>query len=386
MRVLLISHTCQSKTAGQPRAEGLSKSRSIDLRVLIPDRWYLYGEWQLAQVPQNSLFACEVGKVIWPWLGPAQWYLHWYPHLAQILKEFQPHIIDLWEEPWGLVSAHTCWLRNRFLPKTKIVSETEQNINKSLPFPFEQFRSYTLKNIDSAIVRNQEAIEVLRAKGYKGPAEVVPNGVDINLFRPLDRNLCRRELGLSGFVVGYVGRIVEEKGLMDMVEALVFCPEDTHLLFVGAGPFRRKLENRINEIKKTKQVDFLSNQTYEDLPRLMNAMDVLTLVSRTTPSWKEQFGRVIVEAQACQTPVIGSDSGAIPEVLDQGGLIVPERNPQALAVAIKQLYESPELRIKLGLFGRCQAEEKYSWEKVVIRMRNIYVNTAGLANTAEAVL
>ena len=374
MRILLISHTCQSETEGQPKAKLLSEMPGIDLRVVIPDRWKHYGTWRSPLTSETHKSFCKVEKVMWPWLGPAQWYLHWYPRIANILKEFKPDIIDLWEEPWGLVSAHTCWLRNRILPKAKIISETEQNLRKSLPFPFEQFRTYTLRNADLVIGRSQEAVEIVRSQGYKGPAKTVPNGVDANLFRPLNKEACKRELGLNGFIVGYVGRIVEEKGLMDLVESIAFCAQDVNLLFAGSGPFKQNLIAKLARMGKVNQARFLPNQQVVDLPRIMNAINVLALPSRTTPSWKEQFGRVIIEAQACQTPVIGSDSGAIPEVIGNAGLVIPERNPEALANAIKQLYADLELRKELGLIGREQVERNYSWERVAERMREIYLS------------
>jgi glycosyltransferase involved in cell wall biosynthesis len=182
MRVLLISHTCQSRTEGQPRAQCLGAIGDIELRLLTPDRWLHYGQWRAPQVPAQATFRYQVGKVMWPSAGPAQSYLHWYPALARLLREFRPDIIDLWEEPWSLVSAHTCWLRGRLLPQAKIISETEQNINKKLPPPFEQFRSYTLRHADYVVGRNSEAIELVRGKGYGGPASVVPNAVDAELF------------------------------------------------------------------------------------------------------------------------------------------------------------------------------------------------------------
>ena len=125
LRVLLISHTCQSRTEGHPRAERLARLPGVDLRVLVPDRWHHYGRWRQPDAPAEGAFTLEAGRVAWPWAGPAQSYLHWYPGLAGTLRRFRPDVIDLWEEPWGLVSAQACWLRGRLLPQAKIVSETE---------------------------------------------------------------------------------------------------------------------------------------------------------------------------------------------------------------------------------------------------------------------
>jgi glycosyltransferase involved in cell wall biosynthesis len=372
MRVLLISHTCQSRTEGQPKAERLARIPGVDLRVLVPDRWLHYGSWRAAQAPEDGAFTYEIGRVAWPWTGPAQCYLHWYPRLGELLRSFKPDIIDLWEEPWGLVSAHACRLRERLLPGARIITETEQNIDKRLPPPFEQFRAYTLRHADFAIGRNTEALALLRAKGYRGPAEVVPNAVDAQLFRPLDRETARRSLDVDGFVAGYVGRLVEEKGLMDLVDALAFCPERVQLLFVGSGPLQSKLERRAEELNRTRQVRFLAALPLERLPSVMNALDVLVLPSRTTPRWKEQFGRVIIEAQACGIPVIGSDSGAIPEVVGQAGHIVQERSPRALGRAIRQLAANPDECARLGALGRVQVETHFTWERVAERMHCIY--------------
>jgi len=372
MRVLLISHTCQSRTEGQPKAHALASLGDVTLRVLVPDRWRRYGAWRKAQPPQSPKFEFQISKIRLPWFGPAQTYLHHYPSLPKILREFKPDIIDLWEEPWAAVSAHACRLRERMLPNAKIISETEQNINKKLPFPFEHFRNYTLRRADYAVGRNRQAIEVLRAKGYAGPAAVVPNAADAELFHPMDRGQCRQSLEMSGFVIGYAGRLVEEKGLLDLLEAAALCPQDVQVAFVGSGPFKGILQERSNCPDLAGRVRFWDSKPLEELPAWMNAIDVLAIPSRTTPSWKEQFGRVIIEAHACGTPVIGSDSGAIPDVVGRGGLIAGERNPAALADAIQQLYRTPALCRELGEIGRQQVLNLYTWQRVAERMREIY--------------
>ena len=372
MKVLLIAHSCQVRHEGQQRAQQLGRMPGVNLRVVAPDRWMEPNGWRAAQPPVDPSYQFQVEPIRFPWTGPAQWYLHYYPGLAKTLQTFQPDIIDIWEEAWGLISAHTCWLRNRLLPSAKILSETEANIPRTHPFPFKQFRTYTLRNTDHAVTRQTEGIKVLREKGYTGPVDVVGNAVDADLFRPMDKEACKRALGLSGFIVGYVGRLIEAKGLMDIVEALPDCPPDLTLIFVGTGPFKEALQTRVAQLGLATRVHFLPSRKMEELPQVMNAIDALLLVSRTTRTWKEQFGRVIIEAQACCTSVIGSDSGAIPEVIDQGGIVVRESNVAEIAAAICRLKGDPALCLRMGRLGRRQVEKLYTWKSVSERMREIY--------------
>jgi len=375
IRVLLISHTCQSRTEGQPKAHALAALPDIELHLLIPRHWKHYGTWRTAQPPLAPRFHCTIAPVRFPWAGPAQHFLHYYPQLPRLLESFQPDVIDLWEEAWGWVSAHTCTWRNRVLPRAKIISETEQNISKNLPFPFEKFRDRTLKSADHAVSRNVEGATVIRGKGYRGPVDIVPNAVDTRLFHPFSdaaRKAARKSLHIEGFTAGYVGRLVPEKGLLDMLEALAGCPSDVRMLLVGSGPLQREIETRAEALGLTGRIRIQPAAPLEQVPELMNALDVLVLPSRTTGRWKEQFGRVIIEAGACGIPVIGSDSAAIPDVVGEAGLIFPEGNAAALREAITTLRSDPALARRLGQIGRTQAETFYTWDQVAQRMATIY--------------
>ena len=332
MRVLLISHTCQSITEGQPKAHALAALGDVTLRVLVPDRWRRYGQWRAAEAPATAAFEYQIAKVRLPWAGPAQNYLHYYPALPAILREFKPDVIDIWEEPWGLVSVQAC---------------------------------------------RAEALAVLRAKGCTRLAEVIPNAVDAELFHPMDRVACRREFGLSGFVVGYAGRFVPEKGLADLIDALALCPVDVNLILIGSGPLNQWLSEQREARQLGDRLRIISSLPLEKLPPLMNAMDVLVLPSRTTTSWKEQFGRVLIEAQACATPVIGTRSGAIADVVGAGGLVVPEQDPAALAGAIRHLRDNAGEARRLGESGRRQVLDHFTWQRVAQRMRDIYLKVLG---------
>jgi glycosyltransferase involved in cell wall biosynthesis len=374
------------RTAGHPKLHALAGYSDIDLTVLVPDEMIMYGGRRIAEAAENPAFRYVIGKARWQYLGKQIYLMHYRSDLARLLREIQPDVLDIWEEPWSLTSAQAIWLARHISPQTRIVVETEQNIFKRLPPPFQQFQNYSLRHAHYLVGRSQEALEVAQQKGYRGPAEVVGNAVDPTLFRPLDRAVCRRELGLEGFVAGYVGRMVESKGLGDMVEALPLCPEEVRLLFVGDGPYRAVLERRAQQLSVSGRVRFLENRPREALPQLMNAIDVLTLVSHTTASWKEQFGRVIIEAHACRTPVIGSDSGAIPEVVGEGGLIVPERSPRALAEAFCTLQASPERCAELGERGYARALAHYTWEQVAGQMRQVYQRVLHPASAPNAAL
>ena len=372
LKILLIGHQFQVPSEGQAKACALSRFEDLDISILCPDR-YREAEvrWRYPQYrPETSDatgYRFETTRVRNAWCGPFKWYLHWYPHLRYRLATLQPDIIDLWEEPWSLLSAQIARLCRTMLPRCRFISETEQNIDKRLPLPFEFFRSATLKQADYVVARNEEAISVVRKKGFGGPAKVVGNGVDTEMFRPLEKEVCRVRYGVSGFVVGYAGRLINEKGLTSLVSALRQMNGPRVLLLSGDGPLR-------DTLAAEGFVKWCGNVPREELSSFYNALDVLVLPSRTTASWKEQFGRVLVEAQACGTPVVGSNSGAIPEVIGAAGLVFPEGNVSSLRNALERLRDDASLWEKLSSAGYTQARKRYSWSAIASQMREIYLD------------
>lgn len=365
--VLLVSHTAMSRTAGQPRLAALAEYRDIELTALVPDTMNFYGAWEAADVPEYPMYRFEIGRARWQNIR-GQWYLQHYPSdLKRLLVELQPDVLDLWHEPWSLVSAQAIWLARRYSLNTKIVVETEQNIYKKLPFPFSVFQNYSLRHANFLVGRNAESLDVARRKGWKGECAVVPNSVDCNLFRP-----AQPRQNSDSFRVGYVGRLVPEKGIQDLVLAVSHLGGNVKLIVAGEGAMRPELESLAAKLGCTNETRFIGNLPYLSLPALMQSLDVLVLPSHTTPRWKEQFGRVLIEAGACGIPVIGSDSGAIPDVVADAGIVFPEGDADALTDALLRLQKHPAERVEMGQIGRERAVSLFSWEKTAAMMHNIY--------------
>ncbi|MEM9882363.1 MAG: glycosyltransferase [Planctomycetota bacterium] len=373
MRVLLISHTCQSPTEGQPKAVELDARPGLELRVVVPHRWKHYGRWRPLEVLPEARGLIRPLRVVWPWLGPVQNYLHWYPALGRTIRDFRPDVIDVWEEPWSLVSAQAARLRRRLAPDAILIVETEQNLDKALPPPFEALRRYSLRHADWMIGRNEEAVAVCRAKGYAGPASVLPNAVDTHLFQPGDRASARRALGLDGFVLGYVGRLVPEKGIDDLIAALPHLPERASALIIGGGDDEGRLRQLAEGYGLGVRVRFAGELPLAELPQVMNGIDALVLPSRTTARWKEQYGRVLIEAKACGIPAIGSDSGAIPEVIGDPAQVFAEGRPEALAACVRRLMDDPRLHAaERRAARRRRVEATVSWSRVAERYHEVY--------------
>lgn len=384
MRVLLISHTCQSSTEGQPKAVQLSRIDGVELMVVVPDRWKHYGRWRPIEIAEDAVSVIHPTKVRWPWLGPAQSYLHWYPRLKSIVKSFRPDVIDVWEEPWGLISLQAARVQDRYAPQAKLVLETEQNLNKQLPLPFEWIRRKSLASADWLVARNPEAVEVCRAKGYSGPATVLPNAVDADLFVPMDRDEARASLGLKGRALGYIGRLVPEKGLIGLVESLTQLPKDVSLLLVGEGPMEAELQGKAYELGLSDRVQLLGRKPLSELPTVMNALDALVLPSLTTPSWKEQFGRVIIEAFACGTAVVGSDSGAIPHVIGDDGWVFREGDIADLTRTVSEcLRVDQDDQNAARLRRRERVLTEFTWAVVAQRYTQVYQSVLALGAKPE---
>jgi glycosyltransferase involved in cell wall biosynthesis len=179
--------------------------------------------------------------------------------------------------------------------------------------------------------------------------------------------------------VGYAGGLVQEKGVDLLIRACAALDVEWELLIAGEGAEHAALAALAAELGVAARVKFLGRYASSQMPDFYNQLDVLVLPSRTQLNWKEQFGRVLVEAMACEVPVVGSDSGEIPQVIGDAGMIFPEGDVEALAGTLSQLARDPALRGQSGARGRRRVLAHYTMGHVAEATVAVYKRLIGAA-------
>lgn len=359
LRILSIAHPAVSSEGGRLRYHALAAREDVDVHLVVPAVWQEFGRSFVGTPSDDPALKIHMLPIRLPRAGPMGWYLHFYPGLRRLIRDVDPDVVHLWEEPWSVVALQARILKGR----AALVMEVDQNILKRLPPPFEAIRKQVLRHTDHVLSRSPDATAVVRARGYRGPVTPIGYGVDLTSFFPAS-DMPVAESARSALRIGYVGRLVEEKGLDDALEAMAHTAVPVSLAIMGEGPYEGRLRQRVAELGLGERVSFQGWGTPAEVASFMRSLDIMVLLTRTTKSVREQFGRVIVEAQACGIPVIGSECGAIPSVIGDGGWIVPERDPGALAKLLEQVAADATLRGVRGAAARRNVEARFTYEAV----------------------
>jgi glycosyltransferase involved in cell wall biosynthesis len=357
LRVLVVSHPATVALNQLPYIALLDQG--IDVQLVVPDRWR--HELGGGAVPPevDERLAGRVHRARIARAGSIQGHVYLAPP-GRWLRRLRPDAVIVEEEHFSVPAAQ--WVgaaRRRRIP---VAVQAYENLDRPLPAIARALRRRTLRAADGVLARTPTAGERAAQWGAGGVIHLVPPAVRvpdaIELTPPSERP--------RPFTAGYAGRLIEAKGLRDLVAAVAALGDGSRLLAVGDGPLRPELEAH-------PLVDVRTGIAHADMPASYAAMDVLVLPSRTTATWAEQLGRVLLEAMAAGRSVIGSSSGEIPWVLSvaRGGTTFPEGDVTALAHRLAELRDDPALGTARAAQGRRDVEERFSPEASATALREL---------------
>ncbi len=372
MKILVASHS-YIVDLNREKYRALARlSPEIEVTLAVPAKWRPGGvmkdlvetqpvdEGNFRVVPLSNLSQNNQGL------------LSFGPDLVKLLRGFRPDIIQVEQGSKSLAYAQMITLNRALNLKAKNLFFTWWNLPYTLKFPVSALENYNLKHTDGIVVGNQAGYEILRDRGYQKAMTILPQlGVDEELFCPEPQPSLRASLGIKPetFVIGFVGRFVAEKGLMTLLDAVAGLGErDWKLLLLGRGPLQEAITARAAQLGVGDRLIQIESVPHRDVAKYIAAMNALVLPSETAKDfktmtaagWKEQFGHVLIEAMAAQVPVIGSDSGEIPNVILDGGLVFPEGDGEALRDRLVQLIDQPEFAADIAQAGYRRAMSCYT--------------------------
>lgn len=365
MKVVMVSKALVTE-AYRRKAEEIA-ALGAELTVVVPPSWRdSRGRQQV-----NERKGLGYNMLVAPILLNGHFHLHFYPTLARILAQVQPQILHMDEEPYNFAT----WLALRMASRQAIPALffSWQNIQRHYPPPFRWMERDVYRRAAHAIAGNSTAADVLKRKGYAGPLTVIPQfGADPLLFKPRAEGSHAQTEAAQRVHIGYAGGLVPEKGVDLLLQACSTLQGNWHLHIVGSGHQEPTLRRLAATLQIDDKVEFGARLSSVEMPAFYQKMDLFVLPSRTTASWKEQFGRVLIEAMASSVAVIGSSSGEIPSVIGDAGCIVPEGDAAALSACMQQLIDAPSERQRLGQRGRQRVLQNFTMQHVARETVEIY--------------
>lgn len=371
MKILMITKTLAEFANIQGRFREMSKL-GVDLTVASPARWMGSDhEFRRIEADGYELIAC---RCLFSSSRSVRMgnHLHFYPGISELIGRERWDLVHIEEEPFNFATYHS--LKRCLRHGRSAIFTTWQNIEKNYPPPFSFFERYAHNHAVAAIAGSKGSLDVLARKHFAKPAVHIPQlGIDPLLFRKQDASDVRRKLGLDGqFAIGFVGRLAREKGLDTLVKAMALLPQDSVLVLVGSGRQQRRLSEMVETFGLSRRVRWVPWVNSGAVAEYMNAFDVLALPSRTRWNVKEQFGRVLVEAMACEVCVVGSDSGEIPNVIADAGLVFHEGNERELAGCLRTLMDDNFLRESFRRRARNRALGHFSHARIAKETTDFY--------------
>ena len=355
-RVLVISHTYVNP-ANRGKLRALA-ARGLDVTIGVPQHSREAALGRTIEVRWERQNAVEVFPVPTRHYKDPEAVLFSRRALVALLRDKRPDLVQVEEEPSTRVGQQVVRIaRSLGVPA---VLCTRQNVDLPVPL-FTGWRTHrALRRLRGAIAGSEGAAALVRRTVPDLPVAVIPQlGVPV----PTAPEHALHE----GQAIGCVGRLVPEKGLDTLLRALA---ENRtvrwHLMVVGDGPDRERLERLASELRLAARVRWMGALPPEEVPKIWPELDVLVHPSRAVPTWAESSGQVVAEAMAHEVAVVGTSAGATPEMIGDAGLVVPPDDPAALAAALRRLATEAARR-PFAQAGRARAMRFFSDDAVAER-------------------
>jgi glycosyltransferase involved in cell wall biosynthesis len=372
MKLLLVGHAFLLAYAQQKFVAMKRLDPRLELRIVVPEvmrdrfRTEKYevhpalGEQEVIPLP-----ACFTR------LQQHMTYMHNPMALGSVLRKFKPDVIHVDEEPQALVSAETIALQKAVARNAAVTLFTWDNLLRPRRFPMgtgkSLLRKYSLARTTTMICGNRRAAELIRQEGhFHGAIETLPqSGLNPEEHEPGSEGAFRAELGLdNAVVIGHVGRLVPEKGILLLLNSLTHLENfPWKLMLVGGGSLESEIRNTWMA-RFPNRIVWVPPVRYEQVTKYLRCIDIFVLASYTTPTWAEQFGLSLAQAMLLGLPCVGSTSGAIPDVLGGAGLLFEEGQAAGLTEALRTLLSSSAVRTEYGKRARDFALNHYTLERV----------------------
>ncbi|MFT2718946.1 glycosyltransferase family 4 protein [Deinococcus sp. A31D244] len=345
MKILYVGHAYMV-TNGHKKFSYLSEMRH-EVSVIRPHKWYAPA-WSRTLMPEPMPSGIRSREIKVFFEGKSGGYFYSPFVLLREVKLLKPDVIVIEQETFS-ISAFQISILAKLL-KIPYITFSWENIKKDLGW-----RKWTnrivVTNAAGAIAGNSAAAKIVQNDGFEGNVEVITQfGVDDSSFFPNEND---KSESIAKFV--YIGRLVEEKGIKSMINAFISLNEKNATLdIVGGGP----LENYIRDIaQEYPQINFLGPVRHQEVPEVIRQYDILILPSIGSDSWDEQFGLVLAQAMLSGLAVIGSDNGAIPDVIQDKELLFRSGSEIEISERIKALLDAEYRKTKAkDLFIRAKRE------------------------------
>lgn len=367
MKVLVISHTYISPINRDKWKILAQRHPTTNIKVIFPKRWPTTLFDHRADIaPDEQTNNCSFQAIDTHKEGNELLYRYHHMPLFNLIKSFRPDVIHV-EQGDGALSYFQTNTYNKLLNlNAKMVFFTWVNWHQNFPLHhravLKPIQKFNLTCSSGAVAGNHDAKKIVTDYGFTKKIMVLPQlGVNTAIFKPAT------SLNREKKYIGFVGRIIPEKGVFLLAQAFLKLTKDFpdwNLIYVGKGPATEFLHNFVTQHSLQNRIELYDAVPHEEIARFLAHLNILVLPSYDTPTWREQFGHVLIEAMASGVPIIGSNAGEIAHVIGPAGLIFQQQNESALLAQMQTLMQDEELRKTLGKKGLARVQADYCHEAI----------------------